>query len=344
MLADIYSSNSDGIGAMYSTTKGLKIIKRLPKSVAEARTMITNLPTDDRMLALHFRFTTHGDTNLDNCHPYDVVPGYVAMMHNGVLHTGNEADPSRSDTYHFIQDFLSEAVHKSPELVFTDGFLKLVAEFIDNNRFVFMDGEGRISHVNKDQGIEHDGMWFSNTYAWQPHRLIPSYAQRGRYSSRLLTHYTDNDEYDEYHDWWQQRRPSTGFRSDTLPRWGNSSIAAASIAAASNDPDDNPEFPASPDPDDIMIALDYSDNDTLEEMLSTFPVTTLSTMFRISTAKLSKYTPSEDKLTAVERTLLKALQDKDMTTLTQFVKADHNGNYIARLADVACGYLDWERI
>ena len=102
LLGDIYSSNPDGIGIMYATSKGLKVVKMLPKSLADATQFITKLPNDDRELAIHFRWTTHGHTDMTNCHPYDVVPGYVAMMHNGILHTGNDADKAKSDTWHFL--------------------------------------------------------------------------------------------------------------------------------------------------------------------------------------------------------------------------------------------------
>ena len=148
MLADVYSSNPDGIGIMYGSAKGLRVIKTLPKNLADATAFIKKLPTDDRDLAIHFRWTTHGHTDLSNCHPYDVTPGYIAMMHNGILHTGNAKDTARSDTYHFIQDYLRDAVHEAPSLVHNEGFLTMVAEFIGDNRFVFMDGEGRMSHVN----------------------------------------------------------------------------------------------------------------------------------------------------------------------------------------------------
>ena len=40
LISDIYSSNPDGIGIMYSTTKGLKVVKVLPKSLADATAFI----------------------------------------------------------------------------------------------------------------------------------------------------------------------------------------------------------------------------------------------------------------------------------------------------------------
>lgn len=233
LLADIYTSNSDGIGFMYGSTSGLRVVKYLPKSLADAQAFIRRIPNDERDFAIHFRYTTHGHTDLLNCHPYDVVPGFVAMMHNGVLHTGNSSDRSKSDTWHFIKDYLASAVRQAPGLVHDKGFLEMVGEFIDNNRFVFMDGDGKMSIVNRTQGVEHDGMWFSNTYAWSPERLIPNYQTRSKYGSRSYRAYSNygmDDEYDDHYSTWtgsvalhpQEKAkdaPPAGKFSAHDPRW-----------------------------------------------------------------------------------------------------------------------------
>ena len=44
LLDTIYTSNPDGIGLMYSTAKGLKTVKVLPKSAADARAIINKIP------------------------------------------------------------------------------------------------------------------------------------------------------------------------------------------------------------------------------------------------------------------------------------------------------------
>ena len=182
MIESIFDSNSDGLGAMYRNKKGLRIVKILPRDLKDCLEFFRSMPQDDRMLAVHWRMKTHGHVDLTNCHPYDVVEGKVAMMHNGILHTGNAADPTMSDTWHFIKDLLAEPVAKFPGLVHEKTFLEMCGEYIGSNRFVFMDDEGRLSIVNRDQGIEHDGMWFANTYAWEPSTFIPSYKKKWTYS------------------------------------------------------------------------------------------------------------------------------------------------------------------
>lgn len=342
MLDDIYSSNSDGIGVMYATTKGLKVVKRLPKSSAEARTMITHLPIDDRELAIHFRYTTHGDTNLDNCHPYDVVPGYVALMHNGILHTGNSADRSKSDTWHFVQDFLQDAVHLSPDIIYTQGFLNLLSEFIEDNRFVFMNGEGRISHVNRDQGIEHDGLWFSNTYAWRPEMLIPSYMSRFKRSSRYAgstsstfgvyprwgqtldtTDIGDTVDSDDYTTWWREgtepKPEPKATQPSTMPDAFTERLTLATL-------------------DDVLYE---GDTDVLAHHLDTYPVSTLTLLFKHYRASLTETGADndEDTLVPTERMLADALMQSRTDELRTYMRSCATG--AERIAEVACYALEW---
>lgn len=182
LIGDIYQYNPDGIGAMYATDDGrLTIAKSLPRDEAEAWAFIENLPTDDRALAVHWRWRTHGDINLSQCHPYQ-VQGSTWLMHNGVLATGNKADPSKSDTWHFIEDYLKSV---PADALHDEGMARLIGDYIGNNRFAIMSGDGRLTVINREQGVEHDDLWFSNTYAWSPSLLIPGYRSfRSQYTSQ----------------------------------------------------------------------------------------------------------------------------------------------------------------
>lgn len=209
LIADVFQSNGDGLGVMYKNRKGLRVRKLLPTTIEDVTKFIDDLPQDDRNLAMHWRMRTHGDIDKLNCHPYDVVPGRVALMHNGILHTGNRVDTTKSDTWHFIQDFLASPVGISTDLVHSPGFLKLLEEYIEDNRFVFMDDQGRMSIVNRDQGVAVGPLWFSNTYAWEPSMLISSWRPKtynlGRYMGGYGGHMggwghesDDDDAWDDY--------------------------------------------------------------------------------------------------------------------------------------------------
>jgi predicted glutamine amidotransferase len=359
LLADIFSSNPDGLGAMYATSKGLKVIKALPKNLAEAFSFVQRLPNDDRDVALHARWTTHGHTDLDNCHPYDVVPGYIAMMHNGVLHTGNDADKARSDTYHFIKDYLAESTHKYPELIHDVGYLTMVAEFIGDNRFVFMDGDGRMSHVNHDQGIEHDGMWFSNTYAWTPTKLIPNYYSSkygnrykgGKYNNWAMGYSGWGDDDDDGYNYsghggkWSSSSYAKDDKSSMHPQQALSYAKSAHHADADEDGvieahgmsigDDETACNAAEASKLLEYLLD-ADVDALESCLSSFPITTINTIFQHYFATPA-HAKAED-MTSFEAEIFEAVIDGDMAALHDFV---HAGKSARIMAEVLCFYCYW---
>ena len=327
MLKDIYTSNSDGIGFMYGTDDGLKVIKHLPKSEADARACIKRMPKDDRDIAIHFRMTTHGDTDLTNCHPYDVVPGYVAMMHNGVLHTGNKADTSKSDTWHFIKDYLASPIAEHPDMIFNNSFLTMVADFIENNRFVFMNGEGRMSHVNFDQGIEHEGMWFSNTYAWRPSALIPNY-YTGVSKGWKYNNYAAWDDYD--YDYTGTIKP-VGYRSNTLalPRAHDANYDESAYEWKDLD---------SAGGDAVAKAVVDIDVEAVSRMLNEYPDVMLPALFSAMTPVESKYNSQHD-LSTKEQYLLSLVLDQDTEELIDYAYSTMAAPQI--LAEVICYYCDW---
>jgi hypothetical protein len=335
LLGGIYTSNSDGIGIMYATTKGLKVVKVLPKSLPDAVHFITKLPNDDRNLAIHFRMTTHGDTDMTNCHPYDVIPGYVAMMHNGILHTGNTPDTSKSDTWHFIKDFLASPVSDHPPIIHNQSFLDMVAEFIGDNRFVFMDGEGKMSHVNYDQGIEHDGMWFSNTYAWQPSKLIPSYQYSTRYSSRHYPLYASG--YDDDNDYgWDDKY---GWKLDSKMDSHRTKLSAHDPAWNEADfelPDESPVDEFELTAQSLMELLDYSDVDTIADLLVGAGETTINILCNELSCELNRWTTTDD-MSMGEASIYQSFVAGDTETLLRLIDADLH----VRVAEVACYYVNW---
>ena len=345
LIADLYKSNSDGLGVMYATTKGLKIVKVVPKTIADVRKLIINLPQDDRNLTMHWRFATHGETDRLNCHPYTVVPNEVAMVHNGVLDTGNAADKSKSDTWHFIKDYLASAAEAHPDVVHAEGFVNLVGEFIGNNRFVFMTKDGRMTIVNKDQGLEHDGMWFANTYAWSPELLIPSYKPKYSYGAAgygrgQMSHLMDDDDY--YDTSWKGYYTSRG---TAAPRTWSAPPAVLPLQRATVAYDRKFE--------DFVEAVFDSDAVEVAKMLRNWPVTSVEYI-------MARHTPTAVVALAGENAA--ALSTDEQAILIALVAAGVQGLSPARaeaalkalldcsiktpskLADVMCYYANWNTI
>jgi len=331
LLSDIFTANPDGIGFMYGSAKGLKVTKTLPKNIGDATAFIQRLPQDDREIAIHFRWTTHGKTDMVNCHPYDVIPGFIAMMHNGILHTGNAADKDKSDTWHFINDYLHSAVSSSPDLVYDAGFVSMMEEFIGNNRFVFMNGEGRMQHVNFDQGIEHDDLWFSNTYAWSPSRLIPSYKSATLKSYNYKSSYGSymDDEYDEMYDY----NASFGI----YPR--SVSAHSANYDETAHDFPDAEDGFIRPDLDDLAVALTECDIETVEIWLDQMPAYTITTLLHAFEASPLSYTHRVD-LCVPDQMIYDMLMEGDASGVISAATKSHHA--ATSIAEVICYYLQWD--
>jgi hypothetical protein len=169
-LQGVYAYNSDGIGVMFANENGLNILRCVPKTEADfIKFFRENI--EGRDCAWHARMRTHGDINLDNCHPYQVISadeGYpLYLAHNGVLATGNSKDTKKSDTWHYIQDYLRPMLLSNPQFFLTPAFEDMVSSHIGSgNKFILMDAFGNSVTINEQVGVIHEGAWLSNTYAW----------------------------------------------------------------------------------------------------------------------------------------------------------------------------------
>lgn len=262
LIDSIYTRNADGVGMMYHDAEhGLVVDKALPNSPEEFADFVKRMPDDDREVAIHARYKTHGEINLVQCHPYNVSDGRLALMHNGVLTQGNDADPSMSDTWHYINNVVRPIVEEFPTIIYNEAWQALIAADIGaNNRFVYMDESGYMVVLNRDTGIEHDGMWFSNTYAWSPSILIPSYHKtitQGAYS---------------LNQWWKNNRNSF---------MGKSTVGGTTLY------EDVDESVAEDDgfglgfvDDDVLTAIDSLDEPWISDLIYDYPYDTIDTLLR----------------------------------------------------------------
>jgi hypothetical protein len=194
-LADFFNYNADGVGVMYADKGQLHVIKSLPRT-AKDLTAFYRSHIMGRACAWHLRMRTHGNTDLANCHPYEVLNAKdhglnMWLMHNGVLHTGNAADPKMSDTFHFIADYLRPMLENNPDLIYQPGFQEILGAFIGrSNKLVLLDDLGRMATINKSAGVNWRGHWLSNTYAWTaPVELLP----RPKYVAKTAAAVPDYD-------------------------------------------------------------------------------------------------------------------------------------------------------
>jgi hypothetical protein len=156
----VYARNRDGIGVMWQADGKMHTEKFLPKNYKEALEFIRKF--DGMEAAVHWRMRTHGDIDLLNCHPYEIRRG-LYLMHNGVLATGNRKDTTKSDTWHYIRDYLS--VFPTNMLFLPQVVAMIEAHIGSGNKFILMDKHQSVI-VGKPRGVQYKDAWLSNTYAW----------------------------------------------------------------------------------------------------------------------------------------------------------------------------------
>ena len=168
LLADFYDYNSDGFGAMYAEAGKLVIIKTLGKP--DEIEALYKKELAHRDCIIHYRMKTHGDIDLDNCHPYRINDD-IWMAHNGILAMGNPIDRRKSDTWHFIEYIIRPALNADPDLIFDRDYQEYLENMIGGtNKFAFMHKSGKSVILNEQAGVTHQGAWLSNTYAWSAHK------------------------------------------------------------------------------------------------------------------------------------------------------------------------------
>jgi hypothetical protein len=110
---------------------------------------------------LHFRWATHGSKNELNTHPHPIIPGNVAIVHNGVLRVQIPKGEDISDTIAYVRQHLSWKTPK--QLLGAKMRRRLEGEIGWQNKFVILRGDGELSIVNEREGEWADGVWYSNS-------------------------------------------------------------------------------------------------------------------------------------------------------------------------------------
>lgn len=152
-------ANDDGIGIMSKMGickfLGKKALKKAIKTVAE----LENAKIE---YAIHFRYKTHGDVILQNCHPFKTPNGAAYVMHNGVLGAyTDKATADCSDTGAFVKEFLTDVPNDNN----TDYWSSVARHIGWNNKLCVMTHDFKFILVHGDAGTYRDGVWYSQTYS-----------------------------------------------------------------------------------------------------------------------------------------------------------------------------------
>ena len=159
-LGNAWCKNNDGVGYAFANngkieTKKFMEFKPFKKSFNDDVAKYGN----ESSFLIHFRFATHGKTDLSNVHPFSVNDDLV-FGHNGVIHEV-DSDVKLSDTQVFNNLILKDLNSK---FLKSDSIRALISNFIGNSKLCFLDSNGNLDFINADLGHWDDAkkIWYSN--------------------------------------------------------------------------------------------------------------------------------------------------------------------------------------
>ncbi len=159
-LNNCWENNGDGAGILYiDNYNQLQTFKTLDSFDEFYENYISIKQTfGSRNILLHFRISTHGTINKENCHPF-IVDDNVGFIHNGMI--SNVPDSVQySDTNMLNRTLLQKL---KPGFDQDDDALDFLMSLIGNgNKLVFLNKDNDWSIVNESAGHWHLGCWFSN--------------------------------------------------------------------------------------------------------------------------------------------------------------------------------------
>ena len=177
-IDDAYWHNRDGYGAIWRRADGTVAGHRyLPTTAAEAvrayaETQRRASADGATEVAHHWRMATHGAVALHNAHPF-AVGRYAALVHNGIAPGWGTKEQSDTGA---VAAALAESVRGlSPSAAAEHLTSGIVTDWlraaVGASRVVLATSSGLLT-LDDGSGVEHDGRWYSNTYAWSAPRHL----------------------------------------------------------------------------------------------------------------------------------------------------------------------------
>lgn len=204
IFKNVFTRNKDGFGYMYLNHKNIPVFEKfVPKKWEEAWEAYQ--PHQNKHIALHWRFKTHGKVIQENAHPYVVKENEILMMHNGTIPGHYDAD--KSDTLMFVENTLAPMLdlygRKCYDALKHDAFRRVVGGYIgSSSRLLFLTKQGFTGindFIKADDGYVEaiQGILFSNTYAWDNQYWFKN-AHENEYNKGLVPSWRDRISHTPY--------------------------------------------------------------------------------------------------------------------------------------------------
>ena len=159
-LKRCWENNQHGGGFMFTdgkrvhTHKEMSSFKRYWNNFIDARNKYPK-----SVFVCHFRISTHGKINEDNCHPFK-VNDKLGFAHNGIIRNAPTSS-DYSDTYMFNVSILQ---HLPSNFLSNKSIIALIKEYIGSgSKLAFLSHDNKYTIVNESAGQwDENGVWFSN--------------------------------------------------------------------------------------------------------------------------------------------------------------------------------------
>jgi hypothetical protein len=158
VLKTCWDNNKDGAGMLYLQNGVLSAYKEMDSfdRFYDHYAWIRKTHRDSQIV-LHFRISTHGKVDLENCHPFMISEDW-GFVHNGII-SNAERHVDYSDTNMFNRNVLRKL---PPDWIHNDAMYELVCGYIGSSKLLFLNKDNEAYIVNEDWGVWDLGCWFSN--------------------------------------------------------------------------------------------------------------------------------------------------------------------------------------
>jgi len=173
-LRNAYITNSDGSGIAIARDNKLIIEKSAKWGDGEIHKILEQ--NKDYNAVVHFRWATHGKTNYDNTHPFQLNDDWVAA-HNGMIPSVTTIG-DESDTRAFLRQHVIPLLNVGVRLNDKDILTMLGKSMCASNKMAFLSADGSYGIANEASGHWLNGVWYSN------HSYLPSQFPSSRYRKK----------------------------------------------------------------------------------------------------------------------------------------------------------------
>jgi len=197
-----HENNPDGLGYIYVDDEG-NMVKEHFLALSYDEVLLKMDELDDFDALIHFRYTTVGDTCIEQCHPFEVLPKTdehpaIWMMHNGTFDKVPTIE-GENDTMAFIRLFLAPLLRADWLNLYDQDWLDWVDDLAGWSKLAFITSDGDIiktgSYVEREAFTTGKKYSASNSYSFTKGHRDYDYSKWGK--KGWSNGYYDDYDYDD---------------------------------------------------------------------------------------------------------------------------------------------------